>query len=128
MRQCKICLETKPLEQYYKGHKSYCKKCSTAKTRQYFHDNKEIRLSQQKDYYEKHKTNEAHVYILPKENYAGVTKNIKFRMYVHKDDGNDTTGYRVLYSTPQVEEAFELESLLHDLGYEGRHTNNMQHL
>ena len=29
--------------------------------------------------------------------------------------------FRVLYSTPDYSEALELEALLHDEGYEGRH-------
>ena len=63
------------------------------------------------------------VYLLPKHNYVGITENLYIRMGKHKNGGRDTTDYRVLYKTKDRELGLELEELLHDMGYEGKHAN-----
>ena len=39
----------------------------------------------------------------------------------HKSKGRYIDDMRIIYSTPDRAEALELEGLLHDIGYEGRH-------
>ena len=60
-----------------------------------------------------------HNYIIDK--YAGITKNPWKREREHGVAGRDKSTFRVIYSNPDKAEALELESLLHDMGYEGRH-------
>ena len=97
--------------------------------REYYHRHKEKRKQQMLEYYNSNKSKECHVYLLPEENYVGVTKNLRYRMYVHKNtDKRNVKNMRVLHSTTNESDAFELENLLHDIGYEGKHTNNMQKL
>lgn len=61
------------------------------------------------------------VYLLPKCNYVGHTSQ-KFgdRVAQHKCHHNrEVEGARVLYTTDSLDEAQELELLLHDIGYLG---------
>ena len=72
--------------------------------------------------YHNQKDGKCRVYMLPNENnYVGQTVHIKKRMDLHKSDGNNTTDYRVLMACDTVEDAKELESLLHDMGYPGKY-------
>jgi len=72
--------------------------------------------------YHKSKDGLNHVYVLPKENYAGVTNSKPRRKNEHKYSYlRFTDDMRVIYSTPNRAEAEELEALLHDhLGYLGK--------
>ena len=116
---CNTCNQLKPYSEYYlartnsDGLASKCKSCT-----------KKAYKSYHKKYYSGHKDNLHHVYILPEEHYAGTTSSVYSREINHRNQHNrDTTGMRVIYSTKNREEALELESLLHDIGYKGRHPN-----
>ena len=63
------------------------------------------------------------VYLLEDYNYVGMTEQpIKERFRVHKAKfGRDCTNHRILYKTKSKSDAKELEALLHDMGYEGKH-------
>ena len=63
------------------------------------------------------------VYLLINEKYGGVTQSMYKRLQNHKNLGRDTE-YRVLYQTKDRDEALELEALLHDEGYKGKHIQN----
>lgn len=64
------------------------------------------------------------VYILPEEHYAGYTSSVHRRELEHRCGlKRNTSGMRVLYTTKNRDEALELEALLHDEGYAGRHHN-----
>ena len=90
------------------GYINSCKKCKLAKQ----HKNiKKIRSTHS-------------VYLLPEENYVGTTSWLEHRIIGHQRLGRTTEGIRVLYSTKNRDEALELEDLLHDIGYDGRHVNN----
>tara|TARA_R110000803_G_C11700109_1_gene285332 strand:+ start:68 stop:448 length:381 start_codon:yes stop_codon:yes gene_type:complete len=66
------------------------------------------------------------VYLLEDYNYVGVTKNILQRFNSHKNNHNrDCTNHRILYKTKDRSEALELEELLHDIGYDGKHHKNL---
>ena len=64
------------------------------------------------------------VYLIVKENYVGVTENVKKRLSEHKSKGKDVSEARVLAKFDTRAEALELEEFLHDLGYNGRHSKN----
>ena len=101
---CTICGEGERVH-----YRTICKSCNNKKKLEWFQN--------KKDGYHR-------VYILENDNYAGVTDSIYTRMNNHKRDGRDVSNYRVLYKTKDRDEAEELEELLHDMGYKGRHTNN----
>ena len=61
-----------------------------------------------------------YVYLLIKDNYVGVTNSPRRRAWEQTSQNRDSKNMRLLYSTPDRAEAFELEALLHDMGYEGR--------
>ena len=97
----------------------------------------ERRKAYQKEYYKKWKENNKdyykgqgkdgyqYVYLLEDYNYVGCTNSISNRFKVHKcENDRDCTNHRILYKTKDRSEAFELEALLHDIGYEGKHANN----
>ena len=82
-----------------------------------------------KDYYKERRDNQKdgyhRVYLLEDYNYVGVTENIYHRFIKHKCEHNrDCSNHRVLYKTKDRSEALELEALLHDMGYEGKHQFN----
>tara|TARA_R110000782_G_scaffold4795_2_gene16748 strand:- start:403 stop:738 length:336 start_codon:yes stop_codon:yes gene_type:complete len=80
--------------------------------------------NQQKNYYNK-KDGYHRVYLLEDYNYVGVTDNVTSRFRRHAYDlGRDCTNHRILYKTKDREDALELEELLHDIGYEGKHKSN----
>jgi len=131
-RHCNGCNTTKPITEFNK--KTFrCKTCCRAYTakwrarrpkelkqaiaRKEYLDNKQRWADKQNST----KDGNQHVYVLPKENYAGVTCNPPVRMANHRSTGRYTGDMRILYSTPDRDEALELEGLLHDEGYEGRH-------
>ena len=89
-------------------------------TRNWAQENKEYRNTYAKEYIHSLKDGEHKVYLLPECNYVGVTNNPIRRFIEHKSVGRDNTNPRILYSTPDREEAEELEALLHDMGYEGK--------
>ena len=133
-KKCTKCNTSKPLKQFYKnaetlyGVTSYCKQCIKDKTNIPYQNDKNFRqkrLDKGRDrYYNIIKDGLHHVYLIPKDNYVGTSEQLKMRLAGHRYYGRDTTGWRILYSTKNRDEALELESLLHDLGYNGRHNRN----
>jgi predicted GIY-YIG superfamily endonuclease len=92
--------------------------------KQYYLKNREKLLKQRAEYRETLKQDYYSVYLLEDYNYVGVTNQIKLRFAEHKRKHNrDCTNYRILYKTKSKKDARELELLLHDLGYEGKHTH-----
>jgi len=94
--------------------------CSSCAHKKYF------TYSKRKKYLEKYKQSKMDgkwsVYMLINaDEYVGYTNNEWRRMCEHRAMGNDTTDYRVLMKCDTEEDAVELESLLHDMGYPGRH-------
>ena len=113
---CKKCKVSKPYSEFNKhpnnkkdGLFTNCKKCCVKRANELIRQKRSIGN---------------HVYILPEEHYAGTTTWMQHRLSQHKRKGKNIEGYRVLYSTKNRDEALELESLLHDMGYKGRHKNN----
>ena len=59
------------------------------------------------------------VYILPKENYVGMTQNFNDRLIGHKSVGRDITDARILHEIETEEMARRQENLYHNIGFEG---------
>jgi hypothetical protein len=125
MKQCSKCGETKPLDQYYTHGKtkdrrqSSCKVCCGKIQRPQ-------NLKMNKIYNKKYLDGLHHVYLLPIPNYVGITSSMYLRLRVHERTyGRDITNYRILHSCKSRNDALELEEFLHDLGYNGRHKNNL---
>lgn len=65
------------------------------------------------------------VYLLEDYNYVGVTNCLFFRFNNHKHQFNrDCTNHTILLKTKNRDEALELESKYHDMGYAGKHKQN----
>ena len=89
--------------------------------RQYYLKNRERLLKQRAEYVENLKDGFYSVYLLEDYNYVGYTQSIKQRLAQHKKNNRDCTNYRILHTTKSKQDAKELEALLHDIGYEGKH-------
>ncbi len=107
MRKCKICNETKPLEDFPKrGHlrRHKCKPCYSEYISGYVDNNK--------DGYR--------VYYLPEEHYVGMTgKHMGHRLYNHKKKGRITEGCEILAIFERAVDALWFEVMLHQRGYHG---------
>ncbi len=133
-KQCTKCKEVKPLEAYHRhkqgkfGRHPKCIECNKGYHKQfaakYYLKNKDKLNAKNKAYTESKKDGNYHVYTI--DNYAGITTRPDTRLQSHKYFGRDGNTWRVLYSTPSESEALELEALLHDEGYEGRHVNALK--
>tara|TARA_R110000796_G_scaffold203982_3_gene320171 strand:+ start:202 stop:657 length:456 start_codon:yes stop_codon:yes gene_type:complete len=147
MKVCKICSETKALDQFKPNGKylfPYCIPCNNERTRIYLkqyrknnpgkqkswskkYDDKPSTKLKKSQYYEENKDGHYSVYLLPNHNYVGKTNCVEHRMSNHRSQHSRyTKNVRILYTTKCEAEALELEALLHDLGYEGRNATYTQ--
>ena len=127
---CKDCKELLVLgENWTEGRRKawvyLCKTCNRQRGKKHYEENREHYHQYNVKYTHSQKDGLYHVYILPDNNYAGSTTNVWQRMVGHRTKGRVTDSMRVIHSTPNREEAWELEKLLHDLGYEGRHAKTL---
>lgn len=139
MKKCSKCNLEKDSSLFCKSERYkdklhiYCKECIANTNEIYRLNNKEkesIRKKEYKSGVRRRKVKDTtlfhYVYLLPNENYIGTTKDISHRMSDHRSKyKRNTDNYRILAKFLIREDALELEELLHDLGYEGRHKNNM---
>ena len=130
-KKCKKCFIMKDLSLFptrktgsLDGYRNECKECTSIRYKKYrlIPDNL---IKEKFRNFNRWNKKIHYVYFLPKENYIGTTKNILTRMSHHRSSGKDTTNYRILYSSEIRKDSLELERLLHDIGYKGRHKNNM---
>ena len=117
-KRCPKCKTTKNSSEFYKdksrasGLHPHCKSCFATYTKK--SDAKR---------YKSTKLNYYVVYYLPNENYCGITTNPESRMREHKARGKNVEGWKVLYTSADVKEAYYHESLFHGvLGMEGLKT------
>ena len=104
---------------YYQANKERIKKYQDA--------NKDRKKAYDKVYrkaYRKAKKHKPLVYLLPKENWIGVTSDLYHRIAKHKHLGRNVENYKPLKCFENRTDALELESKMHDLGFKGRHINN----
>tara|TARA_R110000823_G_scaffold311076_1_gene436337 strand:- start:452 stop:895 length:444 start_codon:yes stop_codon:yes gene_type:complete len=145
MKQCTKCKDSKELVLYSKrkasldGYSPICKICKSNKAKTHYKENRERiikRVSSRtelnresiNDYKRRLHKSTKHkpvVYLLINEDYVGVTENIKHRLSSHKHRSNRDTSYRILAELDNREDALELEALLHSIGYNGKHKNNL---
>jgi hypothetical protein len=112
MKKCGKCKKVKELTEFFKdkskidGFEGRCKTCS-----------KELRDSRKDGYH--------HVYYLPNHNYVGTSDNLYYRMARHKSVYKRVVdNYQILASFEDRGKAKRFESLMHDSGFEGRHSKN----
>ena len=86
-------------------------------------DNKE-KIAEYSKNYRKNKKHKPTVYLLPFENYIGTTEDLRHRILKHKYAGINVDDYRVIAEFDNRLDALEVEGLLHDLGYNGKHKFN----
>lgn len=103
---------------YREANKEKLSAYSKEKSAKYYKANKEKIAAHNKAYLESLKHNYC-IYILPKERYIGMTKNIKRRILQHNHRGINTEGYRVLQYFDTKQEAVYREKWLHSKGYKG---------
>lgn len=88
-------------------------------------NNKDRYKQYQKKYRESLKDGLHHVYYLPDHNYVGTTDCLPHRMASHRSEhGRNTDNYQILASFEDRGKALRFESILHDSGFEGRHSRN----
>ena len=139
-RKCNVKLVIgKNITQSYLNNSDYsCKVCRKLYRREWVKDNSkhkeyqaqwkeenyEHKLKLDRQYYQDKKDGIYSVYIT-KDNYAGVTGNIYDRANHHKRrKGNISPFLCVIHQTDCEYDASELEDLLHDIGYKGKHKTN----
>jgi predicted GIY-YIG superfamily endonuclease len=65
--------------------------------------------------------NEPHVlYLLPKENYIGISYNLKKRLCAHNYNKVNTEGVKILHWFPNKELALQREAEYHARGFRGK--------
>ena len=127
-KTCKVCKKEKAYTEFYKcastadKHQSSCKKCASERNKAWKRSNPNKRENIHKRWRDKKISRGHWVYLLPEENYVGVTHFWEAREMDHRSKGKNTDGFRLLYHTQDREEAYELETFLHDMGYEGMHS------
>jgi predicted GIY-YIG superfamily endonuclease len=109
---------------YHKEYYAKNKEKVLAKNKEYRDNHKDVLNIKSKERWESGKDGYHTVYLLQSCNYVGVTDNLPHRLRQHKTNGRDCTNYIVLHKTKNREEAHTMESLLHDMGYEGKHSFN----
>ncbi len=110
-QECSRCKEVKSLDEFNRdksrkdGRQRYCKTCRNASRREW---NAKKKLA-----------TGWIVYVLPQENYAGISNNIERRIYNHRVAGKNTTHWYVYEDCKTPAEALMYEAKLHMEGYEG---------
>ena len=135
MRQCKKCdIELVKGTQFKSDENKFniCKKCRKTRSNKHYANNTDSYIEKGKALYnsdkakwkainkennDKTKDGLNHVYTT-KCMYAGVTDNTYKRAREH------SKMTCIVFSSKDRKDALEIEGLLHDMGYTGRHTNN----
>lgn len=110
-------------KEYYIANKEKWKAHYAAnkeKKKAYYIANKEKRKA-----YRSSRKHEPLVYLLPKCNWVGTTESITERIYNHKRVGRNVENYKILKRFDNRADALGFERKMHDLGYNGRHANNL---
>lgn len=109
-RQCSKCNQVKLHTEFNKDRKRkdglqrYCREC---------------RNQARREHSARQRAKGWDVYILPEENYAGLSNNVKHRIHNHNADGKNTKGWYIHGNYDKPELAIIAEALLHLQGYEG---------
>lgn len=142
MKKCKECnVELNNITQspsMIKNYISRCRKCHSSFTRQHRIVNRKKNYEKEKEYDRQHylknvekkkkyvsnwqkSKEDGFIYVyMKKDNYVGATKNLYRHAIEHK-----ALFLCILHKTSCEYEASELENLLHDMGYKGKHPQNL---
>ena len=86
----------------------------------YLANKKEI-AARDKARYEAKKDGLYTIYLLPEENYVGMTSHLHSRLINHKKSGRDISDVEILGKYKTKKMARYVEAMYHDEGYNGRH-------
>ena len=100
---CKACCRTAGKKWHYNNH-TYVKKYERIRANKAYHQMKDGLY---------------HVYILPEEHYCGQTDNPNWRKNQHTSNGKITNGFEVIMSFKTRQQALDLESSFHKMGWLG---------
>ena len=122
LKSSKIC-KTEGCDNVFIGdtRKKYCsKKCRNRSSvmRSGLKSNKRRR-----DVRKSHKDGYTRVYLLPNENYAGISDNLKYRLCRHKSQGKDVSKVRIVFRSKNRILAHLVETILHLFGWNGYQGN-----
>ena len=134
MKQCKVCKEEKPLDQFH-SRQAKCKPCDYEYRKQYRKNNKDKTRKWEKKWLEKNKESykaiklksyynrkDEHysVYLLPDHHYVGITGCVSYRMNVHRSQhGRNTDNVQILHTFKTRKEALAKEAEYHKQGFLG---------
>ena len=110
-------------KEYYRKYRAKNRESINASQRKYDAANKERKVAYDKAYREAQKDGLFTVYLLPKENYVGITDNLHRRLINHKSNSNrNTTDAYILGKYATRKEALAVEASYHAKGYLGRNS------
>tara|TARA_R110002124_G_C8512896_1_gene475409 strand:+ start:50 stop:418 length:369 start_codon:yes stop_codon:yes gene_type:complete len=101
---------------------------AAAYNKAYREANNERINAQRKDYRDNVNDGLYTVYFLPKENYVGMTTNLNNRIASHKCNGRYTSEVEIFGKYVTKREALDIETELHDVGFEGKNLNKYQQI
>ena len=127
------------MKEYFKKYYQKNKEKLDKVNKEYARNNKEkvneYQRKYQKDYYHENETYENskdgyhRVYLLKDYNYVGCTQlPLQKRFNGHKSECGRIIKegrYEVLFKSKDRDEALRVEAQYHDMGYEGKHSNNL---
>lgn len=105
-----------------------CSRCQKHKTKDQFHKDNTSRPREVQRYCKQCKKKidsdgkyggKYVVYMLPRENYVGMTKNVSKRMQKHRKEGRVTSFKRILFTTRSAKLAHLVELVFHMFGFNG---------
>lgn len=113
--------------EYNKKYSEDNKERIAARKKAYYQANKKSLAAKKKAYYETKKDGLYTIYLLPKENYVGMTSNLHQRLEHHKGAHNrDVTGVEILGKYKTKKMARYVEASYHDDGYDGKNTGEFK--
>jgi len=111
------------LKNYRAKNKEKISAYNKAYLKEYYQANKDKASDYNKEWRNNKKSDKYTLYLLPNENYVGVTNQLELRIRNHKKDYNrNTDGYQVINTFNTKREALFAERLLHADGYSGRNS------
>jgi predicted GIY-YIG superfamily endonuclease len=114
--------------EYNKRYNEENREKIAARKKAYREANKERLAADKKSYYESKKDGLYTVYLLPEENYVGMTNNLYRRLEHHKSKHKrDVSDVKILGKYHTKDEALVTEARYHNEGYKGRNWGEFQH-
>lgn len=83
------------------------------------HKKGKTRREYDRQYYRKKRAEGKWTVYKLKDGYVGISKYVERRMKEHRNQGNDTEGYKVIAKFKRPEPAIIVEAIYHWMGYKG---------